>query len=329
MQKIIPLEPDFRAGNRLRIAIVGVGDVGSSTAFALMQAGIPRDLYLSDINLKRAEGEKMDLGHCVPFFSPCDLHVAAPADVQSCDLIIITAGVSQEPGDTRMDLIRRNADVFEQIIPKLAANNPRSILMIVTNPVDVMTRLALELSGFPPERIIGTGTVLDTARFRQVLSAHLRISSSNVHAYVIGEHGDSEVLVWSRSMVGPYHVEDYAERTGVALGEVVKAEIDREVRRAAYEIIERKGSTHFAIAMSTTRLVQSIFGDQEHLFTVSRLVDGLYGLSDVCVSIPTLLNRRGGTLAAELRLADHEWRDLVASAETIQRAWEGIRRAGG
>lgn len=319
-----PAEPDFSSGNRIRAAIVGVGDVGSSTAFAFVQSGVARELILADVNVAKAEGEAMDLGHCIPFSAPIEIHIASPDEVENCDLVVITAGAAQKPGETRMDLVGRNVAIFEQLVPVLARNNPRCIFMIVTNPVDVMTMVALELSGFPAERVIGTGTVLDTARFRRYLGRAMRIATSNIHAYVVGEHGDSEVLVWSRAMVGPFHVDDYARLRGIPLGKKERDAIDRDVRHAAYEIIERKGSTHFAIAMGCNRLAESIFGDQDHLFTVARQLEGTCGLEGVALSVPTLLNRKGAAIPLEMPLDESERAALQRSAEAIRSVWDQL-----
>lgn len=315
-----------RPGIVERATIVGVGDVGSTTAYAMLQGGVVRDLQLVDLDRRRAEGERMDLDHCVPFSNPCRLTVADVDEVAARDLVIITAGAAQQPGESRLSLVQRNADIFATLFPLLSRNNPDALFVIITNPVDVMTRVALQLSGLPPAQVFGSGTILDTARFRTLLSQELRVSTHNVHAYVIGEHGDSEVLVWSRLAVGPFNIDEYCARAGIApLTAERRAEIDRSVRRAAYEIIERKGSTHFAIGLASVRIAQSLFQHECALYTLSRRFEGLYGLHDVCLSIPTLLGRGGAVGHLEMPLDDEERRGLLRSAEVLDGVYQQVR----
>ncbi|MCB2156664.1 L-lactate dehydrogenase [bacterium] len=307
-----------------RIAIVGVGAVGSTTAYAMIQAGVANEILLVDMDRRRAEGELMDLQHCVPFSKNVSLSVIDLPDLTDCDLVVITAGVAQKPGESRLDLVRRNVDIYRTFFPRLAVNNPEALFLIVTNPVDIMTRVALKLSCLPPSRVFGSGTVLDTARFRQLISQHCRIAPRNVHGYVIGEHGDSEVMVWSRAMIGAFHVEEYCRLHGIPFGDDQKREISKDVRRAAYEIIERKGATHFAIGLATVRLAESLSHSQHSLYTVSRQFHGLYGLHEVCLSIPTLISRAGAVEHLELTLAEPEHEKLMESAEVLEEAYRQI-----
>ena len=307
-----------------RTAIVGVGAVGSTTAYAMIQAGSSKELLLVDMDRRRAEGELMDLQHCIPFSHNVSLGVVDLADVTDCDLIVITAGVAQQPGESRLDLVKRNVEIYRTFFPRLAVNNPEALFLIVTNPVDIMTRVALKLSCLPPSRVFGSGTVLDTARFRQLVSRHCRIASRHVHTYVIGEHGDSEVIVWSRAMIGAFHVEEYCRLHGIPFGDDEKREISRDVRRAAYEIIERKGATHFAIGLACVRLADALSNSQHSLYTVSRQFHGLYGLHGVCLSIPTLLNRQGAVEHLELGLAEPEHEKLMESADVLEEAYQQI-----
>ncbi len=306
------------------MAIVGVGAVGSTTAYALITAGAVREIVLSDINRARAEGERMDLEHCVPFMRPVNIEVRQVDEVERCDLIIITAGVAQKPNESRLALVQRNVDIFKMLFPTLTRNNPDSLFLIVTNPVDIMARVGLKLSGLAAEHIFGSGTILDTARFRSLISDHFSVSSANVHSHVIGEHGDSEVLVWSRARVGPFYVGEYSEISGVPLTEDDKARIDRSVRHAAYEIIERKGATHFAIGSACTRLVQSFQDPKGSLYSLSRQFDGLYGLHDICMSIPTLVSRKGAERQIELALSEDERAALMRCAEVLEEVWRGV-----
>ncbi len=308
-----------------RIAIVGVGAVGSTTAYSMVQAGVAKEILLVDLDHRRAEGELMDLEHCIPFASPVKMAVVDIGEVEDCDLVIVTAGAAQRPGETRLNLVQRNAEIFSTIFPAICKKNPESLFLIVTNPVDVMTRVALKLSGLPSRQLFGSGTVLDTARFCHLISRRLGISASNVHAFVIGEHGDSEVMVWSRVMVGPFHVDEYAASNGIALTSIEKAAIGHEVRRAAYEIIERKGATHFAIGVACMRMAQSLTRHQHALYTLSRRFEGLYGLYDVCLSIPTLLSREGAVSHLAIELSDLERQELLKSAEVLDEVYQSLK----
>lgn len=308
-----------------RTAIVGVGAVGSTTAYALLQAGLTRELVLVDKNLRRAEGEMMDLQHCVPFTRPATLTIADSAAVEGCGLIVVTAGVAQKPGESRLDIAQRNADIFAGLIPVLAKTNPQAVFLIVTNPVDIMTRVALTLTGFPACRVFGSGTVLDTARFRVLLSQHCRVQTKHVHAYVVGEHGDSEVLVWSRASVGPFQVAEFGEYHNVPILPEDKERISQDVRAAAARIIERKGSTHFAIGLAVVSLAEGLVQHQDSIHTVSRRCEGLFGLHDVCLSVPTLVNRTGAHTHFEIELSSSEVDGFMRSAEILAQVFQRLK----
>jgi len=308
-----------------RLAIIGVGAVGSAFAYALVQAGRPREIVLIDHDRRLAEGQVMDLSHCLPYGRPVKLEVGDLDTAADCDLVVITAGAAQRPGESRIDLVKRNAEIMGGFFPRLSKANPKGLFVLITNPVDVMTRLAVKLSGLSPEQVFGTGTTLDTARFRQLLSQHLSVDPRNVHAYVVGEHGDSEVLLWSNATVGPYPVEEYARRVGAPIDAAVKAAIETGVRRAAYEIIERKGMTNFAIGIATQRIFESLSSNQSTLQTVSRQLGNAYGLGDVCMALPCLLRRSGASEPMEMHLTPEEHTALMASAEKL----DGVYRALG
>ncbi|HQK77292.1 MAG TPA: L-lactate dehydrogenase, partial [Candidatus Hydrogenedentes bacterium] len=261
-----------------RTAIVGVGAVGSTTAYAMLQTGTASELVLHDHDRLRAEGEYMDLQHCLPFTHHSAMSVRGADEIAGCGLVIVTAGAGQKPGESRLDLVKRNADIFASFFPLLSRNNPDAIFLIVTNPVDVMTRVALKLSGLPPQQVIGTGTVLDTARFRTLISQHCRILPRHVHAMVIGEHGDSEVMVWSRASIGAYRVAEYCDYLKIPLTTEDVERINNDVRNAAYQIIERKGATHFAIGVATNRIAEALGMNESSLYTVSRRCEGIFGL---------------------------------------------------
>lgn len=305
-----------------RIAVVGMGAVGSSVAYMILTSGMAQELVLVDTDLRRAEGELMDLQHCLPYGKPVQLSVRPMAEVEGCDLVIITAGAKQYPGETRLDLLKRNTEIVAAIMRDGAARNGRALWLVITNPVDVMTRAARAISGLPPERVVGTGTVLDSARFRTVLAQHLGVDPRNVHGYVVGEHGDSEVLAWSRVTVGPYTLDEYAALCGRPIRGEDRARLDLGVRRAAYEIIERKGATHFAIGVSTGRIWESINRDQRTLQTVSRALKGAYGFDELCLSLPCVLSRAGASTPHEFPLDPDEHAALLRSAEVLEKAWQ-------
>ena len=307
-----------------RVAIVGVGAVGSTTAYAMLQAGSAREMVLYDYNRKRAEGEYMDLQHCLPFTHHSALSVRDAPEIEGADLVIVTAGAAQKPGESRLDLVKRNVEIFATFFPLLSENNPDAIFLIVTNPVDIMTRVALKLSGLPPQQVIGSGTVLDTARFRTLISLHCRILPRHVHALVIGEHGDSEVMVWSRASVGALRVAEYCDHLGISLSSDDLERINRDVREAAYEIIERKGATHFAIGVATNGIAQALSMNESSIFTVSRRCEGIFGLHDVCLSVPTLMDQRGAHTHLEIGLSSSEHEALMRSADVLNGVYEGI-----
>lgn len=317
--------PNGQRGIR-RVGIIGMGSVGSAFAYSLVHEGRISELVLVDRDIARAEGEMMDLSHCMPYGRPVKLEVGDLDSIWDCELIVVAAGHNQRPGESRLDLLKRNADIFTDLFPYLSSQNPDTIFIIITNPVDVMTRFALSLANIPPEQMIGTGTWLDTARFRLLLGQHLGVDSRSVQAYVIGEHGDSEVLVWSRVTVGPYKLEEYAEAVGRPITSDVRREITRRVKTAANEIIERKEATNFAIGVSTLRIYEAIRYNQASLMTVSRELEGAYGLRDVCLSIPCLLKRFGADVPMELDLAENERAALLESAQTLDQAYRDLAR---
>lgn len=307
-----------------RTAIVGVGAVGSTTAYAMLQTGTASELVLHDHDRLRAEGEYMDLQHCLPFTHHSAMSVRGADEIAGCGLVIVTAGAGQKPGESRLDLVKRNADIFASFFPLLSRNNPDAIFLIVTNPVDVMTRVALKLSGLPPQQVIGTGTVLDTARFRTLISQHCRILPRHVHAMVIGEHGDSEVMVWSRASIGAYRVAEYCDYLKIPLTTEDVERINNDVRNAAYQIIERKGATHFAIGVATNRIAEALGMNESSLYTVSRRCEGIFGLQDVCLSVPTLIDRRGAHAHMEIGLSSSEHAALLRSGEVLNEVYESL-----
>ena len=253
--------------------------------------------------------------------SPVHLSTCPVAELHGCDLVFVAAGVPQMAGESRLSLVQRNVAVFQGLFPALSRANPRATIVIVTNPVDVMTRVALELSGHPPERLLGTGTLLDSGRFRQLLSEHLSVTPRNIHAHVVGEHGDHEVLVWSRTLVGPFTLDEYCRRSGVAFDQADRARIDRDVRQAAYQIIERKGATHFAIGQACARLAQALARPMTTLLTVSRRLEGQHCLEGICLSLPVPVNEHGVGSSLELDMTAEELAAFLRGAEVIEAAY--------
>jgi L-lactate dehydrogenase len=302
----------------VRIAVVGTGAVGSTFAYALLLSGLAAEIVLIDINHAKAEGEAMDLSHAVPFGPNTRVWAGDYADCAGAIATVIAAGVAQKPGETRLELLRRNADVFAAIVPRIVKHNPDGILLIATNPVDILTYASLKLSGLAPHRVIGSGTILDTARFRHLLSRHFKVDPRSVHAYIIGEHGDSEVPVWSLANIAGMRLAEFSAAHGIPYKESEMEDIFQQTRDAAYQIIQRKGATYYAVAAGLMRIVEAIIRDQRTVLSVSSLVQDYYGISGVSFSLPTVVNRRGIEWVLRLQLSDHEVEALRHSAKVLQ-----------
>jgi len=302
-----------------RIAIVGTGNVGATFAYSLLLSGVASEIVLIDVNRKKAEGEMMDLAHAMPFTLPAEITVGDYSDCAGAAVTVITAGVNQKPGETRLDLLKRNADIFGQIVPEVARHNPEGILLIATNPVDVLTYVSFRVSGLPRNRVIGSGTILDTARFRYLLGEHFAVEPRNVHAYIVGEHGDSEVPVWSRADIAGMGLDEFGKARGVAFGEEDRERIFTQTRDAAYRIIERKGATYYAVATGLMRIVEAILRDQNSVLSVSSLMDrDCYHCQDVCLSLPSIINRNGVDRVLHPSLSEEEERLLHRSADILR-----------
>ena len=301
-----------------KVVVVGAGQVGATICFALMMSGLASTIILLDIDAHLAEGQAMDLNHGLPFVRPARIFAGDYSDCKNADIVIVAAGTAQKAGETRLDLVRKNTDIFKDIIPKIAVHEPQ-LLLIVSNPVDILTYVALKVSSYPMNRVIGSGTILDTARFRFLLSRHCRVDPRNVHAYIIGEHGDSEVPVWSLVSIAGLSLEQFT--TGWDEGDAAQTrdEISRQVKRAAYEIIDHKGYTNFAIALAVERMVSSILRDENSVLTVSSLLEHYHDVTDVCLSVPTIVNRNGIYRQIGLQLDASEIERLRFSAQALQR----------
>ena len=305
--------------NIQKAAIIGCGFVGTSIAFSLVQKGIFSELVLIDANEKKAEGEAMDLSHGLPFTKPMEIKAGGYEDIADCAMIIITAGANQKPGETRLDLVHKNVEIYKSIIPKIVEKNQEATLLIVSNPVDIMTYVALNLSGYPSHKGIGSGTVLDTARLKYLLSRHLDVDSRSIHAFIIGEHGDSELAVWSAANVSGIPLNHFCELRGYFDHMESMDRIYQSVRDSAYEIIEKKGATYYGVAMAVCRIAESVIRNEHSIMPISVYLDGLYGLHDICLSIPTVVGQEGAEKVLDIPLDLMEMGKLVYSAEELKK----------
>ncbi len=304
----------------MKIGIIGSGLVGSTAAYAMVLRGIGREVILVDLNQARAQAEADDISHAVPFANPIHVHAGDYVSLTGARVVVITAGVSQRPGESRLELLERNAKVFQQIIPNILTYAPNSVLLVATNPVDIMTHLAARYArkfGVPSGRVIGTGTTLDSARFRALLGRKLGVDSQHVHAYVLGEHGDSEVLTWSLVTIGGIPLEEFCRIQKVDVCGEDRDEIDNQVRKAAYHIIEGKGSTYYGVGSAIAKLVEVILRDQRAILTICTPTDEIAGVRDVTISLPHLIGGQGSLSTLEPPLNEDEMRQLKTSAELI------------
>ena len=304
--------------NPRKVAVIGCGFVGSSIAFSLIQRGLFSEMVLIDANQDKAEGEAMDLSHGLPYTATMDIHVGNYDDIADCALVIVTAGANQKPGETRIDLIDKNVAILKHIVPEISKRNYEGILMIVSNPVDVLTYAAYKISGFPAHRVIGSGTVLDTARLKNLLGEHLDVDSRNVHAVIIGEHGDSELAVWSGANVSGIPLHHFCELRGHFDHEGSMLRLYEGVRDSAYEIIARKGATYYGIAMAVGRIAEGIVRDEHAVLPISVVLDGEYGLDGLCLSIPSIVGKDGVHKVLEIPLDESEYAALHASANRLR-----------
>ena len=308
--------------NDRKVAIIGCGFVGSATAFALLHSGLFSEMVLIDADPKRAEGEAMDISHGEAYARPMKIYAGTYDDITDAAIIIITAGANQKPGETRLDLVQKNVDIFKTIIPQIAKRNYKGILLIVSNPVDVLTYAALKLSGLPENRVIGSGTVLDTARFREILGNHLGVDARSVHAFIIGEHGDSEIAVWSTANVAGVPIHKFCELRGYHNHETAMKEIADGVKNAAYEIISRKKATYYGIAMAVKRICECIVRDEKSVLPVSNMMHGAFGIDDMTLSMPAVVGRNGVEVQMPITLSAQETEALQKSAEILKQTVE-------
>lgn len=304
--------------NDRKVAIIGCGFVGSSSAFALMQSGIFSEMVLIDVDRNRAEGEALDISHGVPFASPMKIYAGDYSDLGDAAMVVVTAGAAQKPGETRLDLVNKNVAIFKSIIPQIRESGFSGVLLIVSNPVDVLTYAAVQMSGLPEAKVIGSGTVLDTARLRYMLGEHVDVDPRDVHAYVMGEHGDSELVAWSSATVAGVPLSEFCELHGHYQHREAEVRIAEDVKNSAYTIIEKKHATYYGVAMAVRRICTAVMRDEDCVLPVSSLMVGEYGLSDLCISMPTIVGRNGVVARVPVSINDDEEKELQKSAAALK-----------
>ena len=310
--------------NYRKAAMIGCGFVGSASAFALMQSGLFTEMVLIDANRTKAEGEALDISHGLPFAKPMKIWAGDYDDLSDAAIIIVSAGAGQKPGETRLDLVKKNVEIFKAIIPEIAKRNRDAIMLIVANPVDILTYAAAKLSGYPENRVIGTGTVLDTARLKYLLGEHLSVDPRAVHAFIIGEHGDSEIVAWSCANVSGLPLSDFCEMRGHYHHAEAMAKIADGVKNSAYEIIEKKSATYYGIAMSVKRICEAIVRNEESILPVSAMRHGEYGIEGVALSLPAVVGKDGIETYIPLNLNFKEVTALKKSADTLKEVINSI-----
>ncbi len=301
-----------------KVALIGCGFVGSASAFALMQSGLFSEMVLIDANTDKAEGEALDIAHGLSYAKPMQIYAGKYEDIADAAIIVISAGANQKPGETRLDLVKKNISIFRSIMGELNRVKVEGILLIVANPVDILTAAAQKLSGLPENRVFGSGTVLDTARFKYLLGEHLDVDARNVHAFILGEHGDSEIAVWSSANISGIPVNEFCELKGHYEHEKAMKEIADNVKNAAYEIIQKKQATYYGIAMSVRRICEAVIRDEKSILPISRMLHGEYGLDGMALSLPAIVGKGGVEAPVPAKLSDEELAALRKSGETLK-----------
>ena len=313
------------AKTAIKVSVIGAGFVGSTVAYTLVTKGVASEIVLVDVNPDRAEGEAMDISHGAPFAKSSIIRAGGYEDTKGSDVVIITAGTNQKPGETRIDLIARNTAIMRDVASKVGEQSPNAVILVISNPVDVMTYVAREVTGFPKNRVIGSGTVLDSSRFRYLLANRFDIDPRNVHGYIMGEHGDSEFPAWSLVNIAGMNIDEASDLFKKEINDEVRQSIADSTRNAAYEIINRKGATYYGIAMSATRIVEAIVRDERSIMTVSSLLHGEYGIDDLYLSVPAILGEHGVEKILTPRLSDLELVNLHRSADALREARSQIQ----
>jgi L-lactate dehydrogenase len=308
----------------MKVGVVGTGMVGSTAAYATVLLGAASEVVLVDVNEKLAHAQAEDISHAGPFLSATRISSGHYDQLQGAGVVLLCCGVAQRPGETRLQLLQRNADIFREVVPKVAAAAPEAVLVVASNPCDVITGLTANIATLPAGRVLGSGTILDSARLRAFVAEHVGVAAPSVHAIVLGEHGDSEVLVWSSIQVGVFPLSAYAEQVGRPVTDEVKKQIDERVRRAAYSIIEAKGMTNFGVGASLARIVQAIRNDEKLVATLSAPGDGKGPIGDVCFSLLRVLGARGIEATLKSTLTTEEEEGLKRSADIMRKAAQAV-----
>lgn len=313
-----------REVNPRKAAVIGCGFVGSATAFTLMQSRLFSELVLLDVNMEKADGEAKDIAHGIPFAGQMKIYAGTYDDAADAAIIIITAGANQKPGETRLDLVQKNTAIYQSIIPEIVKRDFGGILLIVSNPVDILTYVALKLSGLPENRVLGSGTVLDTARLKYALGEHLGVDSRSVHSFIIGEHGDSEIAAWSSTNVSGIPLNDFCEMRGHFNHDAAMDAIAEKVKNSAYEIISKKQATYYGIAMSVKRICECIARNERSILPVSAMMHGEYGIEDITLSMPAIVGIGGVETHVPIALSEEEAEKLVESAKKLKEVAKGL-----
>ena len=310
--------------NPRKAAVIGCGFVGSATAFTLMQSRLFSEMVLLDANEEKADGEAKDIAHGVPFAGQMKIYAGNYDDVADAAIIIVTAGANQKPDETRLDLVHKNVAIYKSIIPEIASRDYQGILLVVSNPVDILTYTAIKLSGLPENRVIGSGTVLDTARLKYALGEHLSVDSRSVHSFIIGEHGDSEIAAWSSTNVSGIPLNDFCEMRGHFNHEASMEEIANRVKNSAYEIIAKKHATYYGIAMSVKRICECIMRDEKSILPISTIMHGEYGIENIALSMPAIVGANGVDTHVPISLNEEEAQKLKESADALKKVIDGL-----
>ena len=313
-----------REVNPRKAAVIGCGFVGSATAFTLMQSRLFSELVLLDVNMEKADGEAKDIAHGIPFAGQMKIYAGTYDDAADAAIIIITAGANQKPGETRLDLVQKNTAIYQSIIPEIVKRDFGGILLIVSNPVDILTYVALKLSGLPEKRVLGSGTVLDTARLKYALGEHLGVDSRSVHSFIIGEHGDSEIAAWSSTNVSGIPLNEFCEMRGHFNHDAAMDAIAEKVKNSAYEIISKKQATYYGIAMSVKRICECIVRNERSILPVSAMMHGEYGIEDITLSMPAIVGIGGVETHVPIASSEEEAEKLVESAKKLKEVAKGL-----
>ncbi|MDZ7808763.1 MAG: L-lactate dehydrogenase [Gracilimonas sp.] len=308
-----------------KVAVVGAGAVGATFAYAMAQNGSADEICLIDINEELCRGQVLDLAHGLPFYPTSEIYVGSVEDYRDADVIVITAGAAQKKGETRLDLLKKNSSIIEGIVDEITAQKSEAVIVVVTNPVDILTKIALERSGWDRNRVIGSGTVLDSSRFKYLLSEFFDVYVGSIHAYILGEHGDSEFAAWSMANISGVQLDEYSDQLGIEDWQQKKQEMEQEVRDSAYHVIDYKGATNFGVGLALVQIVEAILKDQRRVLTVSYHLEGEYGIDDVCLATPCLISQHGVASIIGTELTESEKRKLIHSASILEKEYVDLK----